>query len=234
MNIKDCFFDPCTIKKYAEEITVLDNRIEEVLYDPLNAPRELGITANLYLLEHFKEEIEPKTLESFSYQIKDEKTLFEDKIVIDYRTDNIILNQFKMEIKEPGEVFSVNYLLESKKKKYKFFDKAIGSYPKPPLPKGAEIELPYGIGVSPDDDRHVLYFLHKDLRGVCEFFNTSLLWLEGFTELVDQDLNAYKLFAISFNSKTLVPMTLKRYIYPSDVFLRSVVYDEILGGRNKN
>ncbi len=234
MNIKDCFFNPSTIKTYAEELTVLDNRIEEVLYDPLNAPRELSIAANLYLLEHFNEEIKSKTLESFSYQIKDDKTLFEDKIVIDYRADNNILNQFQLDIREPGEVFSVNYLLASKKKKYKFFDRAISFYPKPPLPKGAEIELPYGIGMSPGDDRHVLYFLHKDLKGVCEFFNTSLLWLEGFTELVDRDVRAYKLFAVSFNSKTLVPMTLKRYIYPSDVFLRSVVYDEIHGGRNKN
>lgn len=234
MELKDIFFDIETIKHYAEELTILNNKIEEVLYDPENAPRELVIVLKSFLLEQFNEVVESPTWESFSYQVKDGTTLFEDKVVIDYRTDDDLLRKFNLSILEPSEVYSVNYLLDSKKKKYKFFDKAINAYSIPQLPAGSRIDLPYGLGMSPNDDRHVLYFLNKDLESVCRFFESHLLWLEGFTDCIDEDKNVDKLFAVSFHKESLKPIALKRYIYPKDIFLDNVVFDESEGGRDKS
>ncbi len=231
--LQKLFFDFANIKMHSEECTVSNSRIEEVLYDPLKSPKIFTKAVQSFLISHFEFELDLDLLESYSFQLKDDLTYFEDRLILSFRNSTVKLAELGVKLSRPHPDYSMDFNIHSKSIKYKFFDKDHSPYDLPIFPIGSKTNLPYGIGVFPESNRRDVYFTNSNLRLVESHFKTSGLEFKPLTEHIDQDNTVNKLFGLAFNHETLEPLKIKRYIYPSDPYLAHVLFDEELRSKDE-
>ncbi len=210
----------------AEEVSIFNGLVEENLFDARKAPRELLVELIHCIGLHFQEGVNLEELEQFSFQAADGVFYKEDKLMLVYSGGEAAAKRASSSIKKAHEHYCINYFLESKSKKTKFYDLMIHEHSHPALPPGSYYAAPFGLGVSEDGQRKDVYFVHKNLPEVARFFS---LPEPSVAELsfIDQDHSVEKVFGLSYEATTLQPVKLKRYFYPADPYLKSILYDEV-------
>ncbi|OYZ12843.1 MAG: hypothetical protein B7Y39_18640 [Bdellovibrio sp. 28-41-41] len=229
MNSNRNFFTQInqSISYFAEEVTICDGRIEENLFNVGYVPNEILIRFVDEIGSCFGLGIDLGRLQQFSFQAADHITYFEDKFMAVYSGGRKTYRDFDLDIKNPHDDYCVNYFCESKKTTVKFYDLDISYHEKPSLPLGSTFASPFGHGLGTHSNRKDVYFCHGSVSAVAEFYNMPQPTTSGLGS-VDEDQSVTKVFGLSYDSKTLQPMKLKRYFYPRDPLLREALFDEVL------
>lgn len=215
-----------SIHPLAEEVTICNGKVEENLFDVQHAPKEL-----LYELIHiigsqFNEGVDLENLEQFSFQDADGVSYFEPKLMLVYSKGDEVAKANNLPIGEAHEHYCINYFLDSKIKKMKFYDLHIHLHPHPLLPEESYYAAPFGHGVSTDGLRKDVYFVHKNMNFVSEFFNLPMPTVDSLSE-IDNDNTVEKVFGLTYEARTMKPLKLKRYFYPRDPLLKTTLFDEV-------
>lgn len=225
MSLLNEFQKTCSkVHPLAEEVSIFNGTVEENLFDAKTAPRELLIELIHIIGQEFNEGVDLELLEQFSFQDADGISYFEPKLMLVYAGGEEVAKKSNLPIGRAHEHYCINYFLESKIKKMKFYDMEIHRHPHPELPAESYYAAPFGHGISFDGKRKDVYFVHTDLLGVAKFFNLPAPTVTELSE-IDLDLTVEKVFGLTYDTETLKPLKLKRYFYPQDPFLKTL-FDE--------
>ena len=214
------------IHPLAEEVSIFNGKVEENLFDARTAPRELLAELIYSIGELFNEGIDMTRLEQFSFQDADGISYFEPKLMVVYSGGKEAAQNEGLPFGNAHEHYCVNYFLNSRTKRTKFYDLQILEHQRPPLPEGSELAYPFGLGVSWDMQRKDVYFVHNNMTNVCNFFNLPAPSVEELHHQ-DKDNGIKKIFGIAYEVNTLRPLKLKRYFYPPGISsVGEILFDE--------
>lgn len=225
-NLKE--FNKTTLKidHRAEEVSIFNGIVEENLFDIDDAPQELVVELIYTIGALFQEGVDIDRLEQFSFQDADGITYFEPKLMLVYAGGEEVAKSTGLPIGKGHEHYCINYFLDSKTKKMKFYDLMIKNHSHPVLPEGSYYAAPFGLGISGDGLRKDVYFVHTDLQMVAKFFKLPEPTVSELLE-IDSDNSVEKVFGLSYDAETLTPLKLKRYYYPKDPLLKTTLFDEL-------
>ena len=227
MEILNEFLKTChVIHPQAEEVSIFNGSVEENLFDIKSAPRELIIELLYTIGSTFNEGVDRERLEQFSYQAADGISYFEPKLMLVYSGGKQAAKETNLPIEEAHEHYCINYFLHSKTKQTKFYDLHIDKHQKPGLPNGSTFAGPFGLGVSWNGLRKDVYFVHSNMKLVSEFFNLPMPSVKDLKN-IDEDNTIEKVFGITYETNNLKPIKLKRYFYPKDPNLKTILFDEV-------
>lgn len=199
----------------AEEIAFTNGAMEEVCF---NYKSDLPV-------EHFQNfhvireadfpEIDDDAIESFSFQIADNRVYQEDKFVIminTAKTDCFFypeLNCFN-----PWIDYYVNLPMKSRKKYAKFMDMDLIENIHIELPEGVEILKEFGAGIWSDINPNLVgvYLTSKDYHSVYEYFKAPAPLPKHFEHLLETQTR--HIFGLVVDRDTLEPKKLNYYYYP--------------------
>lgn len=152
--------------------------------------------------------------ENFKWEDIELVSTYEDLIVLvfkgfrkDFSFPNLLdYYAIKVNLKE-GSFFFKNYTFD------------FNMFPLPKLPKESIFKTQFGVGFYPDNEnlKNIIdiYFFHKDTIFVCDFFKNQSL------KSIQPSENCLSLHGITFNYASNKILKFKRYIYPSDMFLKN-------------
>lgn len=215
-----------SIHPKAEEVTILHGQIEENLFDIKTVPSEFLVRFIDEIGQRFGEAIELPRLQQLSFQAADGIRYFEDKLMAVYSGGKTHCADLGFSLANPHDDYCVNYFLDSKEIAIKFYDLDIESYEKPAMPEGSFVASPFGLGLNLSKKYYDYYFCHNQIQVVADFFSLPVPTVEELKE-IDEDPSVTKVFGLSYESKTLKPVKLKRYFYPQDPKLEYILFDEV-------
>jgi hypothetical protein len=225
-QLKEFLKTSARIHPEAEEVSIFAGTVEENLFDAKKAPKELLVELVHCMGTIFNEGVDLDRLEQFSFQDADGISYFEPKLMLVYSGGREAARLTDLPITEAHEHYCINYFLESKVSKQKFYDLHIENHRHPELPEGSYYASPFGLGISNDGMRKDVYFVHCDLRGVARHFDLPPPTVAALLN-IDEDLAVEKVFGLTYEAASLKPLKLKRYFYPQDPYLKSILFDEV-------
>ncbi len=214
------------IDNRAEEITYWNGTVEENLFDAKKISSELVIRFVDAIGRIFGEGVDLSKLQQFSFQLADGINYKNDKFMAVYSGGSERALDHEIDVFDAHDDYCVNFNVGTLETTYKFYDLDIEKYWIPALPVGSEIVTSFGIGIRTDSQVRDVYFSHSSLNEVSLFFNMPSLWVKDL-DLVCISEKATKVFGLSFDSVSLRPIRLKRYLYPQDLEVKKILYDEV-------
>lgn len=211
---------------HSEEITIVNNKIEENLFDSKKSPKEYLFAFIDVMGSTFDEGINLEKLQQFSFQPADGINYNEHKFMAVYSGGKNDHNLYNIDIKNPHDDYCVNYFLKSKKRVAKFYDLDVWKHQQPNVIAGSKILTHWGQGVSINSEKKDLYFMHYDVEMVSKFYNLPIPYYKTVKEFCF-DKKIMKVFGLTYNSINFKPLKLKLYYYPNDPLMEFTVFDEI-------
>ncbi len=215
------------IDNRAEEITYWNGAVEEHLFDAKKISRDLVIRFVDAIGGIFGEGVDLSRLQQFSFQLADGINYKNDKFMAVYSGGSKRALEHEIDVFEAHDDYCVNFNVGTLQTTFKFYDLDIEKYSIPALPDGSEIVTSFGLGIRTDSQVRDVYFSHSNLDEVSLFFDMPNLRVKDL-DLVYISEKATKVFGLSFDSVSLRPLRLKRYLYPQDLEVRKILYDEVI------
>lgn len=215
-----------TINQHAEEITIVGNTVEENLFNSKKVPDNYLFSFIDVMGSIFSEGVDLDKLQQFSFQPADGVNYKEHKFMAVYSGGQVDCKNFDIDVVRPHNDYCVNYFLESKLKVAKFYDLDVWKHQQPNILSGSKILTHWGQGVSVNPEKKDLYFMHRDVELVSNFYNLPMpfiLSIENFCK----DKTFMKVFGLTYNTTTFEPLKLKLYYYPADPLMQYTVFDEV-------
>lgn len=199
----------------AEEISFTSGMMEEICFNyRSDLPKEHLHNFHLIRVKDFPD-IDPSTIESFSFQRADNKVYQEDKFVVMINTAKTDCYLYpELNCFNPWMDYYVNMPMQSRKKYMKFMDMDLINKIDIPLPEGIRVLKEFGAGIWSDinPDMVGVYLESKDYHSVYQYFNAPPPLGKGHEHLLETQTR--HIFGLVVDRNTLEMKKLNYYYYP--------------------
>jgi len=199
------------------KLTALETQIEQngVIEQSWPLESKEGNELKLQLLSHFPEIENFDNVELISYHPRDDITYYDDTISLVY--NQVLCNDVGAQYGVPNtfgslDFYAKKYLLTEKICILKAYDEILWRYPLPQLPEGCRVHQEFGIGRHFGYDKLIpvldVYFFHDNDSKIKEMYP------ELFPNIEEHRDDLIKLYAFTYNVRSLELIKIKRYLYP--------------------
>ena len=200
-----------------KKLSALETQLEKngIIETSWSLDSEEGNNLKITLLSYFPEIETFKGVELISYHPRDDITYYDYTISLVY--NQVLCNDVGAQYEVPNtfgslDFYAKKYLLTEKICILKAYAEILWRYPIPQLPEGCRVHQEFGIGRHFGYDKLIpvldVYFFHDNDSNIKEMYP------ELFPDIEEHRNDLIKLYAFTYNVRSLELIKIKRYLYP--------------------